>query len=266
MKQRTFFTVIGVALWLIFILGCAQKRVEVAPPPSSSRIWQEVRRNTGSLLTFKGKAEALVETGFRRIPVNLDIFYRHPDWLTLRAYAPIGMKLVEMSFQKQKFIVYSPFTNEYVTGILDSVNIGKRFKLPVPDFDLRRIWEDLYHPVAQNQEPTRITNSGKYYVLSYPQAKGFREIWIHRKKMLIYRENQLDSTGAIMQYLSFSNYKARAGARFPRLIEIGDLNLGVKLTIETDRFEINPDIKETDLMISVPPEVKRIEIGGGRED
>ncbi len=42
--------------------------------------------------------------------------------------------------------------------------------------------------------------------------------------------------------------------------------MGVKLTIETGKFDINPDFLEAEMMLSVPPDVNRIELRGGRED
>ncbi len=251
---------------LLLFAGCTRWGAELKPPPPADKIWSEVRNNTGSIIGFKGKAEMTIETGFRSIPVNAEVLYIHPDWLTLRAFAPMGMKLVELSMQKQRFMVYSPFTNEFVTGDIDSVNFSRSFKLPIPNYDLRDVWHSLYSPQAQKQKPSRIVNSGKYNVLVYPCEEGQREIWIHRKKGLIYRESLTDSAGVIKRYIAFSRYKKKSGVNFPREIEIGDIDLGVRLTIETRKFYINPDIPESEMMISVPPEVNRIEMGNSRED
>lgn len=263
---KRFVTVLLIGAAIGLFTGCAKRVTEVGELPVSEEILRATHKNTGVLRGFKAKSEITIESGFRRITVQADIYYRHPDWLTLRAYAPMGMKLVELSLQKQRFMIYSPFTNEYVTGALDSVNFSRRFKLPLPNYDLREVWSELYSGVGRGNEPARINRLGKYYVLSFEKGNGFKEIWIHRSKKLIFRENRIDSTGAVKRYLAFSRYKKKSGANFPRRIEIGDIDLGVKLTIETGKFDINPDFLEAEMMLSVPPDVNRIELRGGRED
>ena len=98
--------------------------------------------------------------------------------------------------------------------------------------------------------------------MTYPLEDGFREIWVNGKKMLIYRENILDADGLLKYYLSYDRYKKRNGVRFPRMIEMGDIDQGVKISIETKKFEVNSNIAESDMILSVPPEVRRIELKG----
>jgi hypothetical protein len=89
------------------------------------------------------------------------------------------------------------------------------------------------------------------------------EIWVNAKKMLIERENLLDSTNVIQGYFAYSRYKKKSGVRFPRQIEIGDIPRGVKLTITTRKFKVNSQLSDTDLILSVPPNANRINLNSG---
>lgn len=254
--------VISTLCLMAVLSGCAKYAAIKFPLPTEAEIWEEVYRNTGSIQDFQGEAELTIESGFRIIPVQAKIYFRNPDWLTVRTYGPMGLKLIEASLQSQRFQVYSPFTNEYITGSLDSVNLATTFKLPFPNLDLREAWTRLFNPTKPHNRPAEVRSAGKFYILSYEQEDIIHEIWVNSKKMLIDRENLLDSTGVMLGYMAFSKYKKRTGARFPRKIEIGDIPRGVKLTIETHKFKLNSNIPDSEMMLSVPPTADRINLRG----
>jgi outer membrane lipoprotein-sorting protein len=194
------------------------------------------------------------------VPVEAKIFYRAPDWITIRTYGPMGIKLVEASLQKNRFQVYSLFTNEFFSGNLDSVNLATRFKLPLPNMDMRTAWQRLFNYTRPQETQIEVRNSGKFYILSYTQEQNLHEIWVDSRKMLVERENLLDSTGVLQYYTAYSRYKKRSGVRFPRHIEMGDIARGVKLKIEISDFKLNSSVSDADMMLSVPLEAKRVEL------
>lgn len=247
-------------LMITAFCGCSAMLKMELKDRNESEIWQQVRDNTGHLTDFFGHTELTVESGYMGVPVEAKIYYRAPDWITLRTYGPMGLKLLEASLQKNQFQVYSVFTNEYFTGCLDSVDVSRRFKLPLPGLDLRSAWQDLFNPQKPEGTMKDLRKSGRYYILTYPINDGWREVWIDGRKMLIARENILDKEGILKYYLSYDKYKSREQVRFPRKIEMGDIDRGVKLTIATDKFKVNSDIAESDMMLSVPPEAKRMKL------
>ena len=226
----------------------------------AAEIWDKVREKTGTVVDFSAKSDLTIESGFKVIPVDVKIFFRAPDWITLRTYGPMKMKLIEASLQKKNFQVYSLFTNEFFTGNLDSVDISKRFKLPLPDMDLRSAWLRLFNPLEPEGKVAEVREKGKDFILVYAAGEWVREIWIHGGKMLVTRENVYDASGTLKYYVTYDHYKKKNGVRFPRLIEMGDIDAGVRLTVETRKFEINQNVMDSDLLISVPPDVQRIRL------
>jgi len=242
------------------ISGCSSMlKMELKNRPESE-IWQKVRDNTGQLIDFYGHTEITLESGYMGLPIEAKVYYRTPDWITLRTYAPMGIKILEASLQKNQFQVYSVFTNEFFSGCLDSVDIASRFKMPLPGIDLRSAWQDLFNPQKPEGMMTEMRTSGRYYIMKYPAKTGFREIWIEGRKMLISRVNLLDEKGVLKYYISYDNYKGKENVKFPRKIEMGDIDRGVKLSIVTDEFEINSNVAESDMMLSVPVEAKRVKL------
>ena len=260
--MKISFRSMGALLATLIVLfnGCSVFLRTDLKDRKESEIWEVVRKNSGVVRDFYAHADLTIESGFRSIPVDIKIYFLFPDWLTFRAYGPMNLKLVEASLQKNRFQVYSLFTSEFFSGNLDSVKIGSRFKLPLPELDIRNAWQRVFNPQQPEEKLGEIRKSGKYYILTYRLENGFREIWIDGRKMLIYRENTLDSDGALKYYLSYYRYKRKDGVRFPSLIEMGDIDQGVKISIETKKFEVNSNIAESDMILSVPPEVKRIEL------
>lgn len=263
MKSYTrILTFAGLAVFILFT-GCA-RQLKKLPDMTETEIWKEVHSNIGVIRDFKGEVELKIESGIVNIPLKATMYFRTPDWLTVRTYGPIGMKLVEASLRGEQFQVYSPFTNEFVTGSLDSVDLATAFKLPVPNLDLRSAWTRLFTLVKPASSPAEIRKSGKYYILVYSAEDGFHEIWVNSKNMLIDRENLTDKEGKLLNYISLSKYKKRHGVRFPRQIEIGDIAKGVKLSITTTEFAVNGDISDSEMMLSVPTNVNRTNLGGSK--
>jgi len=256
-----------VIIWLISILlsGCSYRGAQKLPQKTETEIWEEVYSRSGSIQDFEGLAELTIESGIKVIPIQARIFFKVPDWLTVRTFGPMGLKLVEASLQANKFQVYSPFTNEYITGSLDSVNLSTRFKIPFPQLDIRSAWMRLFSPKPPDEQSGIIKTERKYYILSYPSDNNIHEIWIDSKKMRISRENLLDKNGILKGYIAYSNYKKKSGVRFPRIIEIGDIPMGVKLTIDIDHFKINSSVPDSDLMLSVPANVTRVNLPGSNQ-
>jgi len=245
---------------IIIVNGCSFILHRPLQPLSETEIWEQVHKNTGSISDFNCEAQLILESGIRRIPVNAELYYRYPDWITIRTFAPFGFKIIEASLQKNRFQVYSLISNEYITGNLDSVDISTRFKLPLPNIDLRNVWKRLFNPDRPYDVPAEIKRIGKYHVLSYAQGEHFHEIWVDGRKMLVNRENMLDKEGILTYYMSYSGYKKKSGVRFPRNIEIGDITRGVKLTIDIDKFKVNTHFSDAKMIISVPTDVIRKEL------
>ena len=248
------------AIIALLTAGCAEKGLKKLPEMTESQIWQEVHHNVGSIQDFSGSAELTVESGIKVISIQAEVKFKMPDWLTVRTFGPMGLRLVEASLQGNKFKVYSPFTNEYITGSLDSVDLSTSFKLPFPNLDIRAAWVRLFNPSRPESAPASVRAAGKYYILSYQTTDGFHEIWVDSRKMNLNRENLLDSQGVVEGYIAYSKYMKKKGIRFPRLIEIGDIPMGVKLTIEMQKFRVNEDLADSEMMLSIPPNVNRINI------
>ena len=244
---------------LILFSGCSVF-LKKLPERKAEEIWDKVRKNTGTLVDFTAKSNLTLESGIKVIPISAQIFYRAPDWVTLKAYGPMKLKLIEASMQKNQFQVYSLFTNEFFTGNLDSVNISKRFKLPLPDLDVRSAWQRLFNPLEPESKIAEVRENKKYYILVYPTGEYTREIWVDGSKMLVSRENILDKDGILKYFIAYDLYKKKNGVRFPRSIEIGDIAMGVKLTIETGKFEINHEVMDSDMLLSVPHDAERIRL------
>jgi outer membrane lipoprotein-sorting protein len=225
-------------------------------------IWAEVRNRNGTIADFKCESAKLtLESGFRVFPVNAHIYFRYPDWLTFRIFGPMNLKFVEASLQANQFQIYSPFTKEYITGSLDSVDLGTRFKIPLPDLDLRNAWSRLFNPTPFDAPVTETKIAGSYYILTYNFANRTHEIWIDGKNRSIYMENVKDSEGKLLANVTYTRYKKRSQVRFPRTIEFNDYR-GVKLTLEMNKFDINCHLSDADLMISVPADAQKIELKG----
>ena len=257
-----FFTRPGILFLLTTVIlfnGCSIFTRKL-PERKAAEIWDKVRENTGTVVDFSAKSEVTIESGFKVIPVNAKIFFRAPDWITLRTYELIKLKLIEASLQKNNFQVYSLFTNEYFTGNLDSVDISQRFKLPLPDMDLRSAWLRLFNPLEPESKVAEVRENGNSYILVYPSGDLVREIWIDGSKMLVKRENVYNTEGSLKYYIAYDHYKKKNGVRFPRTIEMGDIDTGVRLTVETGKFEINQNVMDSDLLLSVPPSVQRIKL------
>ena len=237
---------------IIIVNGCTFILHRPLQPLSETEIWEQVHKNTGSISDFNCEAQLILESGIRRIPVNAELYYRYPDWITIRTFAPFGFKIIEASLQKNRFQVYSLISNEYITGNLDSVDISSRFGLKLPNIDFRKAWKRLFNPDRPYNTPAEIKRVGKYYVLSYFQDEFINKIWVDGRKMLIDRENTLDQDGILIYYMSYSQYKKKSGVRFPRHIEFGDIHRGVKLTIDTIKFNVNTDFSDANMMISIP--------------
>lgn len=261
--MKIFFRTATISMFaaLFLMTGCS-KQLKILPEMTENEIWKQIHSKAGALQDFEGEVELEIESGILNMPLQAKIVYRTPDWLTVRTYGPIGMRLVEASLQGDQFQVYSPFTNEFISGSLDSVNLSSAFKLPIPNLDLRSAWTRLFTLVKPSDTPAEIKKSGEFYILVYTVDKGFHEIWVDSKKMLISRENLTDKEGVLLNYISFDKYKKHGGARFPRMIEIGDIHKGVKLSIKTLQFDVNCDIRDSDMMLSVPANVKRTHLGG----
>ena len=244
----------------MLINGCSYILHRPLQPLTEAEIWEQVHKNTGSVNDFNCKAQLILESGIRRIPVSAELYYRYPDWITLRTFAPMGFRIIEATLQKNRFQVYSIISNEYITGNLDSVDISSRFKLPLPSIDLRNAWKRLFNPDRPFDTPGEVKTVGRYYVLSYAHSNSIHEIWVDGRKMLVDRENVLDQEGILIYYMSYSGYKKKSGIRFPRNIEIGDIDRGVKLTIDIDKFKVNTNFSDAKMMISVPTDVNRREL------
>ena len=245
---------------LLFFWGCASFMPKDLPERSEIDIWNTIHKNTGSITDFQCKGMLTIESGIRKIPVEAELFFRYPDWITIRTYTPIGMKIIEASLQKDQFKVYSIFTNEFFSGNIDSIDLNRRFKMSLPNVDLRNAWRRLFNPDKPYDIPAEVKKLGKYYILSYRQENIIHEIWVDGKKMLVERENVLDEDGILTSYVFYSRYKKRSGVRFPRTIEIGDINGGVRLTIEIDNFKVNSSFSDAKMMISVPADAIRIDL------
>ena len=252
----------GLAAFILFV-SCT-KQLKKLPDMNEAEIWREVHSNIGVISDFKGEVELKIESGIVNVPLQATIYFRTPDWLTVRTYGPIGMKLLEASLQGEQFQVYSPFTNEYVAGSLDSVDLATAFKLPVPNLDLRSAWTRLFTLIKPANTAAEIRKSGSYYILVYATDNGFHEVWVNSKNMLIDKENLTNKEGRLQNYISLSKYKKHQGVRFPREIEIGDIAKGVKLSITTREFKVNSDLSDSEMMLSVPPNVNKTNLGGAK--
>ncbi len=260
MKKRIAISGILIIILALLIPGCTKFLKRELEDKKAPQIWKQVREKTGSLYDFYAKSELRIESGFRIIQVNSKIYYRSPDWITFRVFGPMNLKILEASIQKNRFQIYSLISNEYFTGNLDSVKISTRFKISLPDIDLRVAWQRLFNPQPPDQRLIQVRKSGKYYIMEYSSPKGIHEIWVDGKKMLISRENMLNQDRLLIYYIAYDEYKKKDGIRFPRRIEMGDIDQGVKLTFECTKFKVNQDITDADMMLSVPPEAKRIEL------
>lgn len=263
--MRKFNAFFILTFFVISFTGCSSLLHKEPVKMNTEEIMKLVRERIGALTTLHSNAEITFESGFRLIPVNAKLYFTAPDWLTVRAYGPMNLKIVEFSLQKNTFQVYSLFTNEFFTGNLDSVDVSKSFKMPMPDIDLRSVYSHIFCPQDIVNARSEVRIEGKYYIISFADSNSFREVWINSRKMLIERENFLDSQKVLKYYIAFGDYKKKSGVRFPRKIEIGDIDRGVKLTIESKDFKINDSVKESDMMLSVPPDAKRMELRNIRD-
>lgn len=261
MLNYSRLTIVVLAFSLLFS-GCAVFQRGHLPLKSEEQIWAEVKKNNGVIHDFWGKGRITLETGYSVIPVSAEITFREPDWLVVRTSGPMSLKLVEFSLKGDRFQIYSPFTYEHVTGCLDSVDINTAFRIPLPGIDIRSIWTRFFNPVPPNSQVVKTARMGGSYVLSYDSGNMVHEIWVKAKKMNVERENIFTRDGALIGYFQFKNYKKKSGTSFPRTIEIGDIEGGVKLTLEIDKFKINEGVSESQMNLMIPPGVDKIQLGG----
>ncbi|MBL7191111.1 DUF4292 domain-containing protein [bacterium] len=254
----------GLLLFLISALfqSCAVFRRAEPPAKSEKQIWDEVRKECGVIHDFWGKCNITLETGYSVIPVTAEVVFREPDWLVVRTSGPMNIKLVEFALKGDKFQIYSPFTNEYVSGHLDSVDFSTAFKAPVPNIDIRTVWIRFFNPLPPDYKITNLGSYGGDYVLMYESEKVKHEIWVKSGKMRIERENIFNKDNELLGYYTFSNFKKRSGNIFPRKIEIGDIDGGSMLTLEFGIHKINEGVNESQLNLIVPPGTNRIYLGG----
>ncbi len=244
------------SLWL----GCAGTARRPALSEEETR-WEVVpevlRQNFELLKTLKGRGKLIVESPDLSYSADSRIVFKSPDSLYLKVEAILGIDIGWFFSDRQSFTVYTPFTNAYYTGSIDSFKFGGLLAFEHMTYDrlLQALIGLVLIPPLNNG---RLSRSGKSLLLSGTVGSFALRYWIDPGKGVVTRAEMRDKGDQLILSGEFQRFIRSADVYLPRSIRLQRPVQKQSITMFYDLLEVNKEISKKEFKTKIPENATRM--------
>lgn len=269
---------------------CAVKRtIRLTPPPvsapprqaSAAELVKDVAAWSKDITTLTAAVEFKPTTGSIYTGVIKEyqnvygfILMKRPAMIRIIGQAPVvKTQIFDMVSDGQQFQVSIPPKNEFIVGKSDYQGSAQK---PLENLRPSHILEALIiSPIDETKEKffteeTQTATGEYYYVLDIvePDATGElqleRKVWFDRADLGISRLQIYEHGGALVEDVSYADYRDFQGIHYPGQITLNRPEEGYSLTITVEKATFNQTIPPEKFVLNKPPNAKLLRLGGNQ--
>ena len=255
-------------LSLAFLYGFALFAAACAPGPRQPllepgeitvpRVLHLLRGNYQRLQTLKGRARLIIESPGGSYSASSTVALKKPDSIFIKVEATFGIDVGWLFADRQRFVLYAPFQNRCITGVSDSLKLGRFLAV---DMTFDRFMQALAGiELAQELTEKELRLDGSAILLSGAAGQLQQRIWIDPYWGAATRVEIRDSQNRLVSLAEYGQFVRSNGVRLPRKIRLQRPLDKASLTLFYQRLQANEKLKRKDFPVAVPENAERIEI------
>lgn len=283
----------AILILLAVVIGgwdCAVKRtIRVTPPPVSTpprqasiaELAKDVDAWSKDITTLRATVEFKPTTGSIYTGVIKEyqnvrgfILMKKPSMIRIIGQAPVvKTEIFDMVSDGQQFRVSIPPKNKFIVG--NNSYQGSAQK-PLENLRPAHILEALLIPPIYEtkekffNEETHTATGQYFYILNIVEPDGSgelslkRKVWFNRSNLGISRLQIYGPGGALLEDVSYADYRDFQGIRYPTQIALNRPEEGYTLTITVEKATFNQPIPPEKFVLKKPPKATLVELGGDK--
>lgn len=244
------------SLWL----GCAGTARRAALSDEETR-WEVVpdvlRQNFERLKTLKSRGKLIIESPELSYSADSRVVFKGPDSLYLKVEVILGIDIGWLFADRQTFTAYTPFTNSYYTGSIDSFRFGDLLAFDDMTYD-RLIQAVIGLELIPRVNNAQLSRSGKSLLLSGTVDSFALKYWIDPGKGVVTRAEMRDQKGQLILSGEFQRFIKSSDVYLPRSIRLQRPAKKQSITVFYDFLEANKEISKKEFKTKIPESATRM--------